>query len=425
MNLRCIDCRSTYPIIPARHRCDCGGLLDVVHDLSSLKDRPLKQLFETRQGCQEPPYSSGVWRYAELIFPIDQGQLVSCGEGHTGLYQSERLSKWVGLESLRLKHEGQNPTGSFKDRGMAVGTTHAKIVGASSVACASTGNTAASMAAYAASAGLTAFVFIPQGEIAYGKLSQAIAYQARTIQVKGDFDAVLSLVWEAAKSLGIYLLNSINPFRLEGQKSIILETLQQLRWSAPDWIVVPGGNLGNASAFGKALHELKELGLINRIPRLAVIQATGANPFYAAYKNGFRSFNPVKADTVASAIRIGRPVNYPRARRAIEWTNGVVEEVDDAEILDAKAQVDGAGIGCEPASAAAVAGAKKLLSKGIIKRGEAVVAILTGHLLKDPDTTVNYHLSKIQGTTSTYANRPIVIEPKLAEVIALLQRSDL
>ncbi|MBI2862278.1 MAG: threonine synthase, partial [Chloroflexi bacterium] len=313
--------------------------------------------------------------------------------------------------------------GSFKDRGMTVGASHAKLCGASLVACASTGNTAASMAAYAATGDLSALIFVPETYIAYGKLSQSLAYGAKTVAIKGDFDAAMTIVRQIASETGIYILNSVNPFRVEGQKSIIFELLQQLHWSPPDWIVLPGGNLANAAAFGKALLELRELGLLQRIPRLAVIQAQGANPFYRAYREGFQSLEPVRAQTLASAIRIGNPVSYPKAKRAIIETNGIVEQATDQEILDAKAQVDRAGIGCEPASAASIAGVKKLVGQGTIRKGEHVVAILTGHMLKDPDTTLKYHLGQLSDISGNFANPPTVLEPELTEVLRFLERT--
>jgi threonine synthase len=326
------------------------------------------------------------------------------------------------VSGLRLKHEGENPTGSFKDRGMTVGVTHALVTGSRVTVCASTGNTSASLAAYAARAGMQALVVIPggEGDVALGKLSQALAYGARTVRIRGDFDSAMSVISQVAGEAGVYVLNSINPFRLEGQKTIIFETLQQMNWTVPDWIVVPGGNLGNTSAFGKAIDELFQLGFISRRPRLAVIQATGANPFYQAFKEGFPTNLPfVKARTIATAIQIGAPVNYPKARRAVLLTDGIVEEVTDQEIMDAKAQVDAAGIGCEPASAASVAGTRKLVAAGVISPGDSVVAILTGHILKDPDATINYHLGRIS-PGGAYANTPFDVEPQLDEVRRLL-----
>lgn len=398
------------------------------HDLASLEVS--RGLFDSRLagrerwGCPfnfKPLAASGVWRYRELILPLEEGQIISRPEGNTNLYRSPKLSKWVGMDDLYLKHEGENPTGSFKDRGMTVGISQAKLLGCKAVACASTGNTSASMAAYAALAGLKAIVFIPEGEVALGKLSQALAYGAKTLQVKGDFDVVMRLVRQICKELGIYLLNSLNPFRIEGQKSIVFEMIQQLGWEGPDWIVLPAGNLGNLSAFGKALWELAELRLIKGMPRLAAIQAHGANPFYRSFLSGFRHKQRVEAQTLATAICIGDPVNYPRAVRALRWTDGLVAEVTDEEIMDAKAQVDAAGIGCEPASAAAVAGVRKLIRERIIKPKERVVALLTGHHLKDPQATLDYHLGKLKGITPTSLNRPVTVEPTLKAVREVLR----
>jgi len=419
--LRCMACGAEYPPQEIRYTCDCGGLLDVEHDLDSLRRQVSRELFDDRLGELALPYASGVWRYRELILPVDEGAITSRPEGNTNLYRSPRLSDWLRVDDLYLKHAGEIPTGSFKARGMTVGVPQARFLGCQAVACASTGNTSASLAAYAALAGLAAIVFVPQGQIAFGKLAQALAYGAKTLQVRGDFDAAMRLVRQVCDELGIYLLNSLNPLRLEGQKSIIFEALQQLGWEVPDWIVLPAGNLGNTSAFGKALYELKELGLIGRMPRLAAVQAQGANPFYRSFLGGFQQRESVEARTIATAIRIGDPVSYPRAVRALRWTDGLVAEVTDQEIMDAKARVDAAGIGCEPASAAAVAGAKKLVEASVIGRKEKVLVILTGHLLKDPQATVGYHLEKLAGLTPAYANCPVAIEPTLEAVQEALE----
>ena len=356
--LCCDKCGATYPLQELRHRCDCGWLLDVVHDLEGMRGVVSRATFDSRHielvGLRaNPRQTSGVWRYAELVLPVEDADIVSRLEGNTPCYHHRRLSGWVGLDQFYVKHEGENPTGSFKDRGMTVGVTQARALGARAVACASTGNTSASLASYASVAGLPALVFIPAGHIAYGKLSQALAYGARTFQIEGDFDGAMGLVQRVCKELDIYLLNSVNPFRLEGQKTIIFELLQSWGWVAPQWIVFPAGNLGNTAAFGKALHELRALGLIDTMPRLVAVQAEGANPFYRAFVDGFRDRVEVQAETIATAIRIGSPVSYWRAVRALGWTDGLVTQVSDQEIMDAKAQVDAAGIGCEPASEAA------------------------------------------------------------------------
>jgi threonine synthase len=343
---------------------------------------------------------SGVWRYRELILPAPERCVVTRPEGNTGLYPvgvencssgragHRQIGVFAGLEHFFIKHEGENPTGSFKDRGMTVGATMALMLGAKAVACASTGNTSASLASYAAQAGMRGIVFLPAGNVAGGKLAQSLAYGAQIVQIEGDFDDAMRLVEQVCNEQGIYLLNSLNPFRVEGQKAIGFEILQQLDWQAPDWLVLPAGNLGNTSAIGKAFRQAHELSLIDHLPRIASIQATGANPFYRSFKQGFAQRESVHAETVATAIKIGNPVSYTRARRVIEESDGIVEEVTDTEILEAKAVIDRAGIGCEPASAATLAGVRKLVARGIIKRDECVVGVLTGNLLKDSMTGI-------------------------------------
>jgi threonine synthase len=310
--------------------------------------------------------------------------IVSHPEGNTPLMHRTAIDEYTGVPQLMLKHEGHNPTGSFKDRGMTVGVTQAVRIGARAVACASTGNTAASLAAYAAQARIPALVLVPAGAIAAGKLGQALAYGARTLLVRGDFDDCMRLVEEAGTRIGLYLLNSVNPFRIEGQKTIILELLQQLGWNPPDWIVLPAGNLGNLAAFGKALREMHEYGVIARMPRLVGVQAAGAAPFAQGFAEGFRHRHRVHAETVATAIRIGNPASWDRAVQSIRETDGLVLTATDAEILEAKAVVDRSGVGCEPASAAAIAGVRQLAAGGRLGAADRVVAVLTGHVLKDP-----------------------------------------
>jgi threonine synthase len=413
--LRCAGCQTQTAISSPAADCPCGGLLEVVHT-PKLGGQDLRRLWDRRRGHDPKADDSGVWRFRELLLP-GPGVVVTHPEGNTVLYRREALSRYVGLSDLTLKHEGENPTGSFKDRGMTVAITHAVRAGATAVACASTGNTSASMAAYAAQAGLPALVFVPRGKVAAGKLAQALAYGARTLLVRGDFDACLRLVREACQALGMTLLNSVNPWRIEGQKTIVLELLQQRGWEPPDWIVVPAGNLGNTSAFGKALGEAKELGLLEKLPRIAAIQAAGAAPFFKSYRGGFKRRFTVEAETLATAIRIGDPASHQRAVAAMRLTNGVAAAVSDREILAAKAAVDRAGIGCEPASAASVAGVRKLVKQGVIRPGESAVAVLTGHLLKDPDTVMSFHLGRGQG-----ANPPGEIAPKVSEVEKVLAR---
>lgn len=334
-------------------------------------------------------FASGVWRYRELVVPtMEDDEIISYPEGNTPLITNARLMEFAGIEALMVKHEGMNPTGSFKDRGMTVAMSQAKRAGARAVACASTGNTSASLAAYAALAGLRGLVLIPAGKISMGKLAQTMAHGATTLAVRGDFDDCLALLREASDALGVYVVNSVNPFRLAGQRTIVFEMLQQLEWDAPDWIVLPAGNLGNTSAFGAALEVAHGIGLITRIPRLAAIQASGAAPFAKAFADGFRSHLTVHPETIATAIRIGAPASWDRAIKAIRATNGVVAAVTDEEILEAKKVVDEAGVGCEPASAASVAGVRQLVARGVIGKSERVVAVLTGHVLKDPGIIV-------------------------------------
>jgi threonine synthase len=381
--------------------------------------------------------------------------VVSVGEGQTLLQRADSVAPYVGLDAgqLHLQYEGMNPSGSFKDNGMSAAFTHANCVGARRAACASTGNTSASLAMYCAATNLMkAVIFIGSGKIAYGKLSQALEYGALTVQIAGDFDDAMARVKEVSRDLGIYLVNSVNPFRLEGQKTVMYRVLEALRWEVPDWIVVPGGNLGNSSAFGKAFSELHCLGLIDRIPRLAVINATGANTLYQLYEvHGVRwndgqgnadeaaryyrrmDENNQRASTIASAIEINRPVNLRKCLRALDVCDGVVRQVTDQEILDAKAQVGAGGFGCEPASAASVAGARQLRQEGVIAPDDRVVCILTGHQLKDPTATVAYHsgdpkrfaevLTSRGVEQATFANHPVAVPNRLDDIIKAIELS--
>ena len=401
-------------------RCGCGGLLEVRHQALTDPDGSLRAMFQTRCCTRPGTIASGVWRFRELVMPsIEVASIVSHPEGNTPLLDRPALAQWSGAAGLLLKHEGHNPTGSFKDRGMTVGVTQAKRIGATAVACASTGNTAASLAAYAAQAGLPALVLVPAGQTALGKLTQTLAYGARTLLVRGDFDACLRLLEAASASLGVYLVNSINPWRVEGQKTIVLEMLQQLGWEAPDWIVLPAGNLGNTAAFGKALLEAREAGLIRRLPRIAAVQAAGAAPFHRGFLEGFRQRHALPAETVATAIKIGDPASWPRAVRTIRETDGVVAAVTDDEILAAKAAIDAAGVGCEPASAASVAGVRQLVAAGTIAADDRVVAVLTGHVLKDPEILVRCH--RDADPAPAWANRPVEIDADLAAVEAAMR----
>lgn len=437
--LVCVHCAAEYPADQVIYTCSrCGHLLAVEY--------PLDEVSIDRSLWHRRPLS--VWRYRELL-PVS-GQPVTLQEGGTPLYRLERIGADLGLPHLYAKHEGMNPSGSFKDRGMTVGVSMALELGMTSVACASTGNTSASLAQYAARAGIPAVVLLPAGKVALGKVAQALMHGARVISIRGNFDRALEMVHELCLSKGLYLLNSVNPFRLEGQKTIMFRVLESLGWEVPDWIVVPGGNLGNSSAFGKAFMELEQLGLIDRIPRLAIVNAAGANTLNRLVGtsglrwNGGRTDPRLvkgfydqmdaegrRAETIASAIEINRPVNLEKCLRALDVCDGVVREATDQEILDAKAQVGAGGIGCEPASAASVAGAKQLVEQGVIGRDQRVVCILTGHQLKDPTATVAYHttdqqlfndvLGKRGVRRAAFANRAVVVPNDLGEIVKAIE----
>ena len=405
--VRCMSCGAVHDGSQPITTCPaCGGLLDAVIDTSQ---RLSPEAFAAAPHSVRA--TSGVWRYAPLLPAIPAEMLVSRWEGNTPLYTEPRLAEYAGLAhgTVRIKHEGHNPTGSFKDRGMTVALSHARAIGSAVVACASTGNTSASLASYAAAAGIPALVLVPATKISAGKLAQTIAFGARVVQIDGDFDAALRLLRELTADGAVYLANSVNPFRPEGQKTIVFELLDQLGWQAPDVIALPGGNLGNTAAFGKALGEAYETGLIDRLPRIATIQAAGAAPFAAYYASGFDRYEPVQADTIATAIKIGDPASVARARRTIEQTSGWAVAVSDDDIMDAKARIDAVGIGCEPASAASVAGLRKLVADGEIPNDAQVVCVLTGNVLKDTDAITAYHLEDVDGEPRPQANRPVRI----------------
>jgi len=414
----CITCGNEATELDPHPRCaTCGGLLAVQHRPPDVTAAELIARFTERRGQRPGTTSSGVWRFREVVLP-SATDVVSHPEGNTPLLHREGIDRWTGADRLLLKHEGHNPTGSFKDRGMTVGVTQARRIGARAVACASTGNTSASLAAYAAQAGLPALVLVPAEQVAIGKLAQTLAYGAKTLLVHGDFDACLRLVEDASERLGVYLLNSINPFRIEGQKTIVLELLQQLGWESPDWIALPAGNLGNTAAFGKALREAHALGLIDRVPRLLAVQAAGAAPFAAGFSDDFATRRRVRAETAATAIRIGDPASWDRAVDAIRFTKGHVVAVSDAEIFAAKRVVDSCGVGCEPASAASVAGVRTLVERGVIGRNERVVSVLTGHLLKDPDAALAARVAGGHG-----AEEPLTRDEALGHLERVLSSS--
>ena len=421
-------CRARFPITEVIYNCPrCGGLLEADYPSPELSPAELKGIWRERRTCNAPLDQSGVWRYREIIpFLDDYGGVVSLREGNTPLLDAPRAADYAGLARLTFKHQGYNPTGSFKDNGMTCGAAQALRLGMRRVACVSTGNTSASMAAYASAAGLEPIIFIPHGNISYGKLAQALEYGARTLQVEANFDQILALVRTLAEKLGIYLLNSINPFRIEGQKTIMVEMLDQREWNPPDWVVLPGGNLGNTSAFGKALREMRDLGFISQMPRLAVIQAEGSAPFHEMWRAGTGTLTPVEhPETLATAIKIGDPVSWPKALHEVTESGGVVARVTEQEIADAKAIVGRCGIGCEPASAATLAGIQKLRSAGTMARDADVVAVLTGHVLKDPDYIYQYHTGSLKTHGGTcivpaFANKPVVISNDPDRIVAFL-----
>jgi threonine synthase len=399
----------------------CGGLLSLVPGTPPVGARALREMFDQRLSVAtmtlDAPAASGVWRFRELVLPeFAPSEIVSQPEGNTPLLQRDAVAAWAGVHSLQLKHDGFNPTGSFKDRGMTVAMTHAKRIGARAVICASTGNTSSSAAAYAAIARVPCVVLVPEGNVASGKLAQTLAYGARTLLVRGDFDDCLRLARESTDRLGAYIVNSTNPFRIAGQRSCAFEVLQQSGWTAPDWIALPAGNLGNTSAIGAALLAAHSLGVIDRVPRILAVQAEGASPFAESYRRGFVTLEPVRAETRATAIRIGHPASFNRAARVIRETNGIVEAVTDDEILEAKAVIDASGVGCEPASAAGVAGVRRLVRAGVIRQSEHVVAVITGHVLKDPGILLEMHGTDGRALSIERANTPRVVDATLDAV---------
>ncbi|HEX8322671.1 MAG TPA: threonine synthase [Tepidisphaeraceae bacterium] len=460
---QCLDpaCASTYSVDEVHVACPkCGSLLDIRYDWDRLPVPKSLSHFEHRWATKGTETEgrldfSGVWRFRELFpFYHRESDIVTIGEGRTMLQTADLLGRHVGMKpgKLQLQYEGLNPSGSFKDNGMTAAFTHAKMVGANRVACASTGNTSASLAMFASLSEMQGVVFIGSGKISFGKLSQALDYGAQTLQIKGDFDACLKRVRQISTgvpALGIYLMNSVNPFRLEGQKSIMYRVLEARGWNPPDWIIVPGGNLGNCSAFGKAFLEMKQLGLIKKVPRLCIVNAAGANTLHELVNDHGLTWNDGHVDgdilnpyyekmeaenrrahTIASAIEINRPVNLNKALRALDVMDGVVVQADDPTISEHRAMVARWGFGCEPASAASVAGLTQLMRNGTISPTDEVVCILTGHELKDPNETVKYHtgidMKSVQDTAprvephGKLSNRPTVVDDTLEAIVAAL-----
>jgi threonine synthase len=434
---RCIGCASVASSAAQDFRCsECGNLLEITDSTwNSRNPTALKSLWRERRTLNQPLDLSGVWRFRELLpVPASEQQVVTLREGNTPLYDLPQSSRATGIPRLFAKHQGLNPTGSFKDAGMTVAATFARQAGYRWVACASTGNTSASMAAYAARGGMRSLVLVPEGKISWSKLSQALDYGALTCQLRTDFDGCLRLLQELVRQAPVYQLNSINPFRLEGQKTLAFELLEQLDWQPPDHIIVPGGNLGNGSAIGKALLEMRDIGLIPRLPKLSVIQAEGANALVRTWREAAgRHLVSVQAETRATAIRIGNPASWEKAVKVLQATGGACEQVGEIEIAQAKAEIGAEGVGCEPASAVTLAGLKKLLQQGFVKREETVVLVLTGNLLKDPDFTMEFHRGTLfQGSAQesesakldAFRHPPVVLDATLDAVIKTLEQAE-
>ncbi len=420
--LQCIEeaCRQRQDSKREGYSCAvCGGLLDAKYEFDPFDPEELRRAWHQRRLSGEPIDRSGVWRFRELIpFVEPETRIISLSEGSTPLVGTRRAGWWAGPVHLTIKHQGNNPTGSFKDLGMTACITRAVSRGVRMVACASTGNTSSSMAAYAARAGMKALIFVPYRQISAAKLAQALDFGALVVEVGDTFDEAFKLLREIAPELGLYLVNSVNPFRIEGQKTIVAEMMEQRAWRPPDYIVVPGGNLGNASAIGKGLRELKEMGFIEKVPRVIVIQAAGANPFYRTLASGSPDLVPV-ADprTEATAIRIGHPANWKKARRVLEWTGGFCECVTDEEIFEAKKILADDGVGCEPASAATVAGVRKLVRAGKIDRHADIVCVLTGNQLKDTEYVMRHR------SEAEESRQRLRVEPDLAALRKALEKA--
>jgi threonine synthase len=415
-------CPGRWPLSEVTYHCPtCGGLLMVEHDLDALKKRSAadwKKLFVERAHSTQWPYGSGVWGKRELVCPIlADDNVVSMYEGHTNLFWARRYGRQLGLDDLWLKLCGNTHTGSFKDLGMTVLVSVVQQMRAQgkhvpAVACASTGDTSAALAAYAAYAGIPAIVLLPRNRISVAQLVQPIANGAITLSLETDFDGCMEIVQQISERDGIYLANSMNSLRIEGQKTVGIEIVQQFDWEVPDWILLPGGNLGNVSALGKGLLEIHELGLIAKLPRIVCAQAEQANPLYRSFLRGFKDFEPMRAGTtLASAIQIGAPVSYERAVKVLQRFNGVVEQASEQEIADAVAEADATGLFNCPHTGVALAALKKLVARGEIKRGQRVVVISTAHGLKFTEFKVRYHESRLEGIRSTLANEAVVLPP--------------
>jgi len=420
------SCGQTYELNEIVYRCEaCGSLLEVCHDMERLSQRDAaswKKLFDDRYKTSEWPYGSGIWGKKEWVLPsIDNENVVSMYEGGTNLFWAERFGKMIGVNDLWVKLCGNTHSGSFKDLGMTVLVSQVKQMiadGAAieAVVCASTGDTSAALATYCAAAGIQAIVLLPRGKISVAQLVQPIANGALVLALDTDFDGCMKVVQEITKIKRFYLANSMNSLRVEGQKTVGIEIVQQSDWEVPDVIVIPGGNLGNVSALGKGLEMMRDLGMINRMPRIVVAQAENANPLYRAYQRNYESFEPMTAKTtLASAIQIGNPVSYEKAVRVLKQFDGIVEQASEEELADAAALADTTGMFNDPHTGVALAALIKLLKKGVIDRNERVVVISTAHGLKFTDFKVRYHKGEMDFPCQ-YANPPIELPPSVDAV---------
>jgi threonine synthase len=401
--LRCVHCGVVQTSADRMFRChECGELLEVIYPEWAGAAREfglrLKEIWKERRSGTLPQDSSGVWRFRELLPQIESKHVVTMREGNTPLVQLTRSARELKLPRLFAKHQGMNPTGSFKDTGISVAISMARAEGFDFVCCASTGNTSASVAAYAARAEMKSIVLLPAGQVASGKLAQAIEYGAHVLQLQTDFDGCLKVLHEVVQRFPAYLLNSMNPYRLEGQKTVAFEIMEQLDWEVPEHVIVPGGNLANSSALGKGFVELRDLGLIRTLPKISIIQAAGANPLVRTMReNGGKELVRVNAETRATAIRIGNPASWRKAVAVLKNTGGACEDVTEQQIAEAKAELGAEGVGCEPASAASLAGLKKLVRAGFVKSDETVVLVLTGHMLKDVEYMLDRQVKRVLG----------------------------
>ncbi len=433
--LACVrGCGRRYSIYDVVYRCeDCGGLLNVEHDLEALKDHSpaeWKQVFERRARTNEFPYGSGVWGKKEWVCPqIDDENIISMFEGHTNCFWAERLGAEIGVPDLWIKLCGNSHTGSFKDLGMTVlvSVVNQMIADGAPIralACASTGDTSAALAAYAAAAGLLAVILLPKGKVSTAQLVQPIANDALVLSLDTDFDGCMRIVRQLTNDKTIYLANSMNSLRMEGQKTVGIEIVQQFDWEVPDWIVIPVGNLGNVSAIGLGLDMMKKLGLIDRLPRLACVQAARANPLYLSYQTDFEEYKPVAAGkTLASAIQIGDPVSYERAVKVLKKFDGVVEQATEDELANAAARADRKGMYCCPHTGVALAGLFKLVERGEINSSDRVVVISTAHGLKFTDFKVGYHDGTLDGVEPRFANPPVELPADIEAVSEAIDRA--